>query len=825
MKKRLRLTPILIAIMMLFAMMPLISAPAHAEEIYKLWINGNHVMAGATSGDGWEFDASSNTLTLTDATITKGRSENNNYGIYYQGSKGLNIVLEGSNNIVSAQGGTPLTRGIYSTGGDITISGDGSLSIDVNADGIYAGQDVFIKGGSITASGATAIQAGRNVEIEGGTVTATSTSGNAIYATYLIELKGGSVTASGTGTGSGIYANGGINEIGKNMRIWAGDDESSASDVTDEFKTKFAQYKWVHASACTLWVGGIPVTGRNALDILGDLDEDATASYDYSTETLTLNNYSYESEGHVFGPDKKLYAAIYADQDLSIQLVGKNTVKCTEQEGSAGSGIYSAGKALTISGSGTLTATGYGQSGIGIQTHEKDIMINGGTVTASGHNGLSVTGGKIKVNGGIVTVIGNGDKGISSDEDSIVVADKMGINAGDSKETAIAVATEAFVKDHPQHWVQISEAYPLWVRGVWVMVTNKDDVLGDGKVSYDPNANTLKLNGATIAAGDKDSNGIKYSGNTPLNIESKSGSVNTVNGDNNCIYSSGDGQLIFLGGGTLDVTASGSNGCGIKSDAGIAIKEGSNLTVRGKAKAIDGALKNYITGTGWTDYDGMTKGQSIKAQIGSVNYKKVQFPEIVSGTPSAKMKAGKKSMTISWNKINGAEGYDIFFARCDHHGKNIVCKKVKNIKGNKTFKWTKSGLKNGTAYKAYVKAYIYKNGKKTYVKTSPVMHAYTGNGTKKYTNAKSVTLKNVKKGKVSLKKGKTYKIKAKVNKQQKGKRLMPKSHAPKLRYLTSDSSVATVSKKGKITAKGSGTCNIIAYAHNGVSKNIKVTVK
>ena len=105
------------------------------------------------------------------------------------------------------------------------------------------------------------------------------------------------------------------------------------------------------------------------------------------------------------------------------------------------------------------------------------------------------------------------------------------------------------------------------------------------------------------------------------------------------------------------------------------------------------------------------------------------------------------------------------------------------------------------------------------------MHAYTGNGTKKYTNAKSVTLKNVKKGKVSLKKGKTYKIKAKVNKQQKGKRLMPKSHAPKLRYLTSDSSVATVSKKGKITAKGSGTCNIIAYAHNGVSKNIKVTVK
>ena len=195
----------------------------------------------------------------------------------------------------------------------------------------------------------------------------------------------------------------------------------------------------------------------------------------------------------------------------------------------------------------------------------------------------------------------------------------------------------------------------------------------------------------------------------------------------------------------------------------------------------------------------------------------------VSGTPSAKMIAkGKTGLTISWNKINGADGYDIFFSRCNHNSKAITCKRVKSINGNKTFKWTKSGLKKGTAYKAYVKAYIMKNGKKTYVGTTPVMHAYTGNGTKKYTNAKSVT---VKKNKVSLKKGKTFKIKAKVNKVKKNKKLMPKGHAPKLRYLTSDSKVATVNAKGKITAKGSGTCTVTVFAHNGVSKNIKVTVK
>ena len=193
----------------------------------------------------------------------------------------------------------------------------------------------------------------------------------------------------------------------------------------------------------------------------------------------------------------------------------------------------------------------------------------------------------------------------------------------------------------------------------------------------------------------------------------------------------------------------------------------------------------------------------------------------VSGTLIAKMKAGKTSLTTSWNKVKGVDGYDIFLAQCNHHGKKLVCKKVKTIKGNKNFKWTKSGLKKGTAYKSYVKAYVMKNGKKTYVKTSPMMHAYTGNGTKKYTNAKSVT---VKKSKVSLKKGKTYKIKASVKKMKKNKKLMPKSHAATLRYLTSNKKVATVSKSGKITAKGKGSCVIYVFAHNGVSKQVKVTV-
>ena len=194
----------------------------------------------------------------------------------------------------------------------------------------------------------------------------------------------------------------------------------------------------------------------------------------------------------------------------------------------------------------------------------------------------------------------------------------------------------------------------------------------------------------------------------------------------------------------------------------------------------------------------------------------------VSGTLLPRATAGRSSLTISWNRIRGADGYDIFFALCNHSGKKKACKNVKTIKGNKTFKWIKSGLKKGTAYKFYVRAYVTKNGKKTYVSKSPMMHAYTGNGTKNYTNAKSVT---VNKTKVTLKKGKTFKIKATVNKVSKKKKLMPKSHAPALRYITSDKKIATVNSKGKIKAKAKGKCTIYAYAHNGVSKKVKVTVK
>ncbi len=182
---------------------------------------------------------------------------------------------------------------------------------------------------------------------------------------------------------------------------------------------------------------------------------------------------------------------------------------------------------------------------------------------------------------------------------------------------------------------------------------------------------------------------------------------------------------------------------------------------------------------------------------------------------------GETSLVVSWSKVDGAEGYDLFFGRCNGKSSSSM-KKLKTLKGNGSLSWTVKGLKKHKGYKAYVKAWKKKGGKKTYIKTSLTFHAFASGGSKNYTNPKSV---KVNKKKVTLKVGKTFRIKAKVTKLNKKKKLISKKHAPKLRYQSSDKKIATVSSSGRIKAKAKGTCRIYVYAASGVCKQITVTVK
>ena len=178
---------------------------------------------------------------------------------------------------------------------------------------------------------------------------------------------------------------------------------------------------------------------------------------------------------------------------------------------------------------------------------------------------------------------------------------------------------------------------------------------------------------------------------------------------------------------------------------------------------------------------------------------------------------GSNSLVLKWNKADGAEGYDIFLNKCS---KTSKFRKVKSVSAGTTV-WTKKGLRRNTGYKALVKAWKKVDGKKQYFRSSTQAHAFTAGVSGRYTNSKSVS---VNRREILLKGDGSFKIKARVNKLRSSKQLMPASHIKPIRYYSGNNKVATVSKRGVITAQSKGTCRIFVIASNGSYKTILVTV-
>ena len=173
-------------------------------------------------------------------------------------------------------------------------------------------------------------------------------------------------------------------------------------------------------------------------------------------------------------------------------------------------------------------------------------------------------------------------------------------------------------------------------------------------------------------------------------------------------------------------------------------------------------------------------------------------------------------MTISWKKQKNAVNYIVYGNKC---GKSNKMKKLKTVKKN-AVKFTKvagNKVKKGNYYKFLVVA-VDQNSK--VVSTSKTIHAASGGG--KVGNDKKVrTAADKKKNRISLAKGKTFKLKAKAMPQS--AKYKVKKHRG-IRYETTNKKIATVSSKGVIKGVKKGKCCVYAYAQNGVFAKIKVTV-
>ena len=258
-----------------------------------------------------------------------------------------------------------------------------------------------------------------------------------------------------------------------------------------------------------------------------------------------------------------------------------------------------------------------------------------------------------------------------------------------------AIQAKADLSDYnnkPLTWKAYS--YHLSVGGVEVTDSNKDNIFEDSgtvRASYNPESNTLKLNGVNIQPDDNNRlYGIYYNGTDALNIYLESGSENIVGVNNFAygfiygIYSTENAKISFSGTGKLKVTAGNGGTCsgifakgdmeingstvtsaasgyynngivaknltinggtvvssandlnedttthGISVDT-LVINTGAELTAIGKAGAISGAVKNAIAGTGWTDTAGIEGRTTISIKTEGKpldgSIKKVQFPD------------------------------------------------------------------------------------------------------------------------------------------------------------------------------------------------------
>lgn len=163
----------------------------------------------------------------------------------------------------------------------------------------------------------------------------------------------------------------------------------------------------VTANAATdygLKVGGAEVTS--------DQTSGDKWSYDPNTNTLTLNGYSYSKEEK---GDGTFSGGIYSTSDLTIELIGNNSVNNTySHQYNYSCGIFVNGK-LTITGDGSLTTSGGsgvdGKGSYGIMAG--GLTVNSGTITATGKTakesyGIGTIGQSknIIVNGGTITATG-----------------------------------------------------------------------------------------------------------------------------------------------------------------------------------------------------------------------------------------------------------------------------------------------------------------------------------------------------------------------------------------------------------------------------------
>ncbi len=513
------------------------SAFAMAQETYGIKIAGEDITGynrydlteiSGVSGKVY-FDPNTRTLTLENATI-----EANDYNaILNETCDYLSIELIGTNNIyVTGAAGIKLKE-------ETTIWSHSGAKLTIKSDGcalLFGGCPLEIDNCWLEAEGAWGISASNNVAEE------------------VLTIRNSHVEAKGS-TGS-------ICDIANLVLDYCSIIQPDGAWFSTQNKAVVLNSEMVtdkvviEPNGYGLKIAGVDVTKKNYKDLSVIDGVDGKISYNPETKTLTMEDVTINIVGENAGIWNKEV------KGLKINLVGNNTITNSKA-------CISNQKTSTISGSGTLRLKSSDNCGLYLPS---SLAVEGISLYTEGSWGIA--GYASQKSGNVLTICNSyveatGSSGSICDLQNLVL-DGCSITqptgaAFDANVHAVALNGEA-VTDKV---VIESDSYGIQIAGVDVTSLNCKDLSVidgvDGKISYDPETNTLTMEDVTINA--TDFNGIGNRGVKDMKI--KLFGNNIITSKNACITIRETATI--SGSGTLSLKSSGD--CGLYMHTSLTVED------------------------------------------------------------------------------------------------------------------------------------------------------------------------------------------------------------------------------------------------------------
>ena len=519
------------------------SAFVMAQETYGIKIAGEDITGynrydlteiSGVSGKVY-FDPNTRTLTLENATI-----EANDYNaILNETCDYLSIELIGTNNIdVTGAAGINLKEEttIWShSGGKLSVKSDGCALL-------FGGCPLEISNCWLEAEGAWGISARNNVAEE------------------VLKIRNSHVEAKGSTGSICDIANLVLDNCSITQPNGAEFDAQSHSVLLNG---EVVTYKVViEPDSYGIQIAGEYVTFLNCKDLSVIDGVDGKISYDPETNTLTMEDVTINATD---------FNGIWnrGIKGLKINLVGNNTITSSEA-------CISISETSTISGSGTLRLKSSGNCGIFLPS---SLTVEGVKLYTEGSWGIA--GQVFQTSGNVLTICNSyveatGSSGSICDLQNLVL-DGCSITQPNGAEFDAQSHSVLLNGEVVTYKVVIEpDSYGIQIAGEYVTFLNCKDLSVidgvDGKISYDPETNTLTMEDVTINA--TDFNGIWNRGIKGLKINLVGN--NTITSSEACISISETSTI--SGSGTLRLKSSGN--CGIFLPSSLTV-EGVKLYTEG----------------------------------------------------------------------------------------------------------------------------------------------------------------------------------------------------------------------------------------------------